>query len=532
MMSNTSVAELNPDKPSQIGSHVMLRWQIVLLAALLLCGLGLRFFRIESTPIWCDELLSVHLSSGHNFSVDHLPRDVVISHPPDLLTLANAAPWWTVWTSLSGDVHPPLYYVSLRLWRTMFGDSPLALRSLSAVLGTASIFFIFLAGRELAGTAAGLWVAAINVVATQHIYYSQEARMYAMALLWISAVLWIVLRIGRLGLTRRRAAALVLTSLLAMLTLYLSVAPLLACAIYVAFMIRRDARAKSLLAFAIAAGVFAVIWLPFFQRVDVAKADWLSAGAQGHLAESMLRAVMLPLDQFGVTRPSMAFSGYLFAFVYIFPLLAIRRWPAIFLPWLAALLVVGFPLVADVVRSTNMLRWERYTLLLIPTLSLSFVATAIHLLRTYACPLRYALPAALTLWSTLSLVPLYADLSRYDFRAIAVFAERACEASQGRPVFATTWNHKFNSVLLLAAQYYWTAPPKDIVLIESIAELDRLQPESIPENVVVVAGDLPADFTALREFDVVHGSTWQLGVGSVNTLRRKAVAVPDAKESR
>ncbi len=37
---------------------------------------------------------------------------------------------------MPGDFHPPLYYLALRAWGTLFGTSEIALRSLSILFGT------------------------------------------------------------------------------------------------------------------------------------------------------------------------------------------------------------------------------------------------------------------------------------------------------------------------------------------------------------------------------------------------------------
>ena len=47
------------------------------------------------------------------------------------------------------DVHPPLYFLILKCWMTVFGDSTLALRSLSVLFGALTVSGMYLFGREL-----------------------------------------------------------------------------------------------------------------------------------------------------------------------------------------------------------------------------------------------------------------------------------------------------------------------------------------------------------------------------------------------
>jgi len=77
------------------------------------------------------------------------------------------------------DNGPPLYYILLHFWMRFFGESPLALRSLSALFSLASVAVILFwrtpwltrRTRVLAGL-----VLAITPLA---LYYAQEARMYS-----------------------------------------------------------------------------------------------------------------------------------------------------------------------------------------------------------------------------------------------------------------------------------------------------------------------------------------------------------------
>src|SRR3989344_798651 len=78
------------------------------------------------------------------------------------------------------DNHPPLYYLTLKLWSNLFGYSEVALRSLSVIFGIGTIYMVYKIGNILRKHLGGL--AAVLIATSQfHIYYSQEARMYMMA---------------------------------------------------------------------------------------------------------------------------------------------------------------------------------------------------------------------------------------------------------------------------------------------------------------------------------------------------------------
>lgn len=94
------------------------------------------------------------------------------------------------------DVHPPLYYLVAHGWQSLFGMSEMAVRSLSAVLGVATIVIVYLLMRRLfsEGTArlAGLLVA----LGPFAVRYSEEARMYGMAAFLIVLASYFIVRIA------------------------------------------------------------------------------------------------------------------------------------------------------------------------------------------------------------------------------------------------------------------------------------------------------------------------------------------------
>jgi mannosyltransferase len=78
------------------------------------------------------------------------------------------------------ESNPPLYYVVAWAWSKAFGTGEVGMRSLSALLGAATVPIAFLAAREALSDRAGLIAAAIVAVNPMLIWYSQEARSYAM----------------------------------------------------------------------------------------------------------------------------------------------------------------------------------------------------------------------------------------------------------------------------------------------------------------------------------------------------------------
>ena len=80
----------------------------------------------------------------------------------------------------ASESNPPLYYALAWGWAKAFGTSEVGLRSLSALFGAATVPVAYLIGRELASRRAGLAGAAIVAVNPMLIWYSQEARSYAL----------------------------------------------------------------------------------------------------------------------------------------------------------------------------------------------------------------------------------------------------------------------------------------------------------------------------------------------------------------
>lgn len=74
----------------------------------------------------------------------------------------------------------PLYNLLLALWVRLAGVSEIAVRFPSAVVGVLTIPLLYVLARSMGGSSAGLYAAGLLAISPYHIWYSQEAKMYAL----------------------------------------------------------------------------------------------------------------------------------------------------------------------------------------------------------------------------------------------------------------------------------------------------------------------------------------------------------------
>ncbi len=132
---------------------------------IVLLGLVLRLVQLNQS-FWLDEAISALAAKNFSFS-------------------------GIIFEFLKGDNHPPLYYLLLRLWGLIFGFSDIALRSLSVLVGTATIVLTYLFIKKLFDKRTALIGSLLIATSPLHIYYSQEVRMYPLIGLWTIGLMYI-----------------------------------------------------------------------------------------------------------------------------------------------------------------------------------------------------------------------------------------------------------------------------------------------------------------------------------------------------
>ena len=151
------------------------RWLPVV--ALTVLGAALRFPTLDRQSFWLDELVTASLlDRGLGDVLREIPRT---------------------------EATPFVYYAVAWVWGSLFGLGEVGLRSLSALAGTATVPVAYGAGLVLVSRRAGLVAAALVATNPFLVWYSQEARSYALfALLGAGSVFafGLALRGGRTAL--------------------------------------------------------------------------------------------------------------------------------------------------------------------------------------------------------------------------------------------------------------------------------------------------------------------------------------------
>ncbi len=164
---------------------------------ILLLATALRFHRIETQSFWNDEGNSARLSE----------RSIKL-----------------IIEGTASDIHPPLYYLILRGWRELLGDSEFALRAFSAFVGIGLVAATLALGQRLIGSdayAASLLAGFLVAINPALVYYSQETRMYELlAFLAIFSTLLLVMWLQGGRRKFAMAAAYILTVVAGLYTHY------------------------------------------------------------------------------------------------------------------------------------------------------------------------------------------------------------------------------------------------------------------------------------------------------------------------
>lgn len=181
-------ANVNIEAAPAVNVTSTARLATLLLGAAVLTACAFAFVGLTSEGYWTDELFSVFLINHHGGLAE-------------------------VWRRALTDTHPPLYYFLLWGWAQVFGQSEIALRSLSALLCVGAVA-VFIAGtHRLFSLNARLFAAAVAVTSPFWFTQSQNARNYTLCFLFGAILLVLAIRARDAARQGRPIPALTLAGL-------------------------------------------------------------------------------------------------------------------------------------------------------------------------------------------------------------------------------------------------------------------------------------------------------------------------------
>jgi 4-amino-4-deoxy-L-arabinose transferase-like glycosyltransferase len=142
------------------------------LLAIILIALAVRLHHLTYHSLWFDEAISVH------WAKQPVPKILEVGF------------------TLVEDRLPPLYYVLLKGWIALLGLSETSVRSLSVLMGTLLVPVVARLAADLFNRRVALSAAGLVALNPFLVWYSQEARMYAQAVLFGVLAVWAGVRMS------------------------------------------------------------------------------------------------------------------------------------------------------------------------------------------------------------------------------------------------------------------------------------------------------------------------------------------------
>ncbi|MEP6742309.1 MAG: glycosyltransferase family 39 protein [bacterium] len=155
------------------------RWSAFLGAAIVVLFVAVRLWRLTASCLWFDEIFSIH---------------------------ATRHGWTELLRFVAADIiHPPLFYLLLKVWIAIGGESLIWLRLFPALVSMATIVPFPLLCRELGLRRHERNLALLLLAVNGYlIKYAQELRMYSLLMFISVCSLWLLMKVFRLEQTTRK----------------------------------------------------------------------------------------------------------------------------------------------------------------------------------------------------------------------------------------------------------------------------------------------------------------------------------------
>ena len=215
--------------------------KILLFIVFTVC-LSLRLAFLTQKNLWFDEVFSWHLSLDS---------------------------FYEIIVRTSNDIHPPLFYFTLKIWNFILGDSVAAMRLLSALFTSSSVFFLYFISKRYLDPFKAMLVILLYSVSPLNLYYGQEVRMAAMNLFLNIGSVYFLLKLMDKPFDYKRifkeknALSFVLFSVATIYTHYFSFFILTAELLYIIYTYRRNPKQYIAYSYCLLfIGVIYLVWVP------------------------------------------------------------------------------------------------------------------------------------------------------------------------------------------------------------------------------------------------------------------------------
>lgn len=503
----------NPSLLSTATGIRAIHWS--LLTLILSAALLVRLWDIGHESFWGDEFLSAEVSAGHGYEHRDWPTDRLLPPQRDMLGIAAAGLWSATWDALQRSTHPPIYFLILRLWRELGKfDDDASLRMLSAIFSVGCVAVAFDAVRVLQrSTVAGLWAAAVLAAANVQVQFAQEARGYALLILFMLLACDALARIERFGISRPRLVGLILASVGMLLTHYMAGVICLLLAIYAGVQLRSLARKQVWLSLLVAVMFSLAVWGPSMLVQIETVHDRLGWLVQQPAGQTTLRRLLAwPIGT--LVHPGWRPGGecYGAAILFLLPLLMIRKYPSLRLWTLLLFGQLAVVALSDGFGQTAALNFPRYTL---PAATAAAILIPLMVLQLPHHRLIRFAPAVVVLACVLGL-PLSYEHNKPDYRKMARFIEHDC-AGDSVIVFTSIQPNSETSMLAVALSRYADESKRRIVVTDDSANALKIAPTFSAGVVDIVTDALSAQ--AVIPHSTVIGTGFFPGIGSCTRVR-------------
>ena len=179
---------------------------------------------------------------------------------------------------LEREVNPPLHFLLLSFWIKLFGDTEMAVRSLSLLFSGATVFTLVLFGRRFFHPLTGIFAAFLFCFSTVHFRIGHEARAYAMFGFLTVLSFWMFLAMLEKP-TKKKTIGLTVVNALLLYTHLTGVFVLFAQ--FLALLLWKNKPAKTNQHYFLSQGIIALLCLPFVFLLTTSKvgatSSWLQA---------------------------------------------------------------------------------------------------------------------------------------------------------------------------------------------------------------------------------------------------------------